>query len=134
MEAIIYLAILGGIGWWVVSLFSGRNSGGRIDAVSAQHGAKLDYQYKNLLGIDVKGERVFAFGTVLRKNEIRSVEMSSILSTRVGSLGHQFHKDKHCKLLISTHSLEQPLIAVPFAKKSELEEWYARLGVFCNLS
>jgi hypothetical protein len=136
MGGVITFILLVTISWVIFKkLFAGGGGGsGSIDAMAAQHGAKLDYQYKNLLGIDIQGERVFALGTVLRKDEIRSVENSSILETKVGGWGHQFHKDKHCKLIINTHSLEQPLVAVPFAKKSEMDEWYARLGVFCKLS
>ena len=134
MEILIWVVILGFIGWGFIKLLAGPTDGGGVNTVAAQHGATLDFQYRNLLGIDTKGERVFVTYTVLAKNEIRLVEKSSILETRIGGFGNQFHKDKHCKLIIHTRSIEQPLLTVPFGNKSEMDEWYSRLGVFCNLS
>lgn len=106
----------------------------RTNANLKKLGATLEYRYKNLLGIDIKGERVFAFGRLFGKDEIRSVETSSILETKSNGWGFQFHKDKHCKLIIHTRSLAQPILAIPFDSKAEMEEWYSRIGVFCNLS
>ena len=134
MEALILLLVMGFIGWCLVKMFAGGAGGGGVAAAAAQHGATLNYQYKDLLGIDAKGERVFALGLLLGKDEIRSVEKSSIMETKSNAWGYQFHKEKHCKLIIHTRSLEQPMLTVPFGDKVEMDQWYARLGVFCNLN
>lgn len=106
----------------------------RVDTDLKKLDAVLDYRYKNYLGIDSKSGRVFALGILLDKSEIRSVEKSSIMETKSNACGSQFHKDKHCSLIIHTRSLAQPILTVPFDSKAEMDEWYARLGVFCNLS
>lgn len=134
MEVLIFLVVAGCIALWVKSSNGGGGGGGELDALVAQHSATLDYRYKSLLGIDAKGGRVFALGLALGKDEIRSVEKSSIMETKSNAWGYQFHKEKQCKLIIHTRSLQKPMITVPFGSKPEMDEWYARLGVFCALS
>ena len=106
----------------------------RVNTDLKKLGASLDYRYQNYLGIDSKSGRVFAVGVLFNKDEIRSVEKSSIMETKSNAWGFQFHKDKHCSLIIHTRSLAQPTLTVPFGNKAKMDEWYARLSVFCNLS
>ena len=140
MELLFPLVIVAGVVCWLMlKMFSsnGVSVGGDVNAVAAQNGATLTYQYKNLLGIDVKGERivcVYLLKGTIGKNEIRSIEKSSIFETKVGSLGKMSHKDKNCKLIIHTRSLEEPMITVPFSDSYEMDEWYSRLSNFCGLS
>ena len=131
MEFIGLLVVVFGLLFWMVRMKPGGES---PEAAIAKHAAQLTHRYKNALGIDTEGGRVYAMGHMLDKADIRAVEASSILETRIGGWGHQFHKDKHCKLTIHTNSLDVPLIAVPFDVKKEMDEWRSRLAVFCGLS
>lgn len=100
-------------------------------------GLTLGYNYRNVLGIDEKNGKVYVATDKPRafdKNQIRKVETDSIHQVKYNAWGHGFHKDKNCKLVIHVDDLEQPIHVVEFDKKDEMDKWFSRLSVFCELA
>ena len=135
MESYVFLEVLGAIGLvWAFAKMKKINS---LNSWLDQKGVNLDYNYSNVLGIDKRSEQVFLYtdaAYLLGKNQIRSVERSSILESRYNIYGMGFHKDKECRLVIHTNSVDKPLHVIGFDSKDEMEVWYSRLSAFCGLS
>ena len=115
MESYVILAGLAAIGlFWAFAKMKKINS---LNSWLDQKGVNLDYNYSNVLGIDKRSEQVFLYtdaAYLLRKNQIRSVEKSSILEGRYNIYGMGFHKDKECRLVIHTTSVDKQLHVIGF--------------------
>ena len=135
MESYVFIAVLASIGlFWVFAKMKRANN---LNAWLDAKGVALDHNYSNVLGIDKRSQQVFVYtdaAYLLRKNQIRSVEKSSILESRYNIYGMGFHKDKESRLVIHTTSVDKPLHVIGFDSKDEMEVWYSRLGAFCGLS
>jgi hypothetical protein len=134
MESYLFMAALIAIGvFWAYAKMKRSND---LNAWLEAKGMSLDYNYSNVLGIDKRSGKVYVYtdaAYLLDKGEIRSVERSSIHETRYNIYGMGFHKDKECRLVIHTSSVDKPLHVIGFEKKDEMDVWYSRLGAFCGL-
>ena len=103
----------------------------------AKHGMTPEYNYQDVLGIDSKAGKAFIYtdaAWVLMPGDVRSVEKSSIHETKYNAYGMGFHKDKQCKLILHTKSMDQPIQVIGFHNKNDMDLWYSRLSLFFNLS
>lgn len=118
---------------WFIAKFNPKYDQKAIDKL----GLELKYSFENALGIDEKNEKVYICTDKPRafdKSQIRSVETESSHQVRHNMWGYAFHKDKNCKLVIHVADLDQPIHVIGFDKKEEMEKWFSRLSVFCNLA
>ena len=115
MESYVFMVVLAAIGllWLSAKMKRVSNLNAWLDA----KGVALDHNYYNVLGMDKWSEQVFLYtdaAYLLRKNQIRSVEKSSILESRYNIYGMGFHKDKECRLVIHTTSFYKQLHVIGF--------------------
>lgn len=108
-----------------------------INSWLVSKGMQLTYNYHNTLGIDTNSGRIFVYtdaAYLLNRDQVRSVEKSSIHESKYNVYGMGFHKDKNCQLVIHTTSVESPLHVIGFEDKKEMDIWYSRIGAFYSLS
>lgn len=133
----LWVLLLGYSAYLAVSWSKGKfNPNYNLQEFSAL-GLDLKYNYKNVLGIDEAKGKIFICTDKPRsfdKHQIRSVEKESIHEVQYNAYGHGFHKDKKCKLIFHVADLNHPMHTVEFSKKEEMDIWYSRVSVFCNLN
>jgi len=101
-----------------------------------QHGLHLDYQYRNIIGIDSNANKVLIYSGkpfVLATDDVTGVESEWNSKTTSNAWGMTFHKNTHVRLFVKTRSMSDPVIEIRFAKKEEMEMWYQRLSVMFDL-
>lgn len=129
---IAIFALLAGV-WFIVKF----NPKYNVQAISAL-GLNLKYNYENALGIDEAKGKVYICTDKPRlfdKDEIRRVETDSYHEAiRNNNWGFTTHKDKNCKLVIHVADVNQPIHTIGFGNKEEMDIWFSRLSVFCNLT
>ena len=139
MEILVWLVVGLILFCVIISKLTGlmASRGNALTESLAKHGMTLDYNYQDVLGIDSKSGKAFIYtdaGRILLPGDVRSIEKSSLHETKYNVYGMGFHKDKECKLILNTNSLDQPMHVIGFLNKNDMDLWYSRLCVFFNLS
>ncbi|RFB72946.1 MULTISPECIES: hypothetical protein [unclassified Herbaspirillum] len=118
------------------SFASGANEKKWQDLI-AQHGLRIDHQYRNSIGIDSTANKALVYSGdqsyLLTTHDVTGVQTDSMLKTSVNGWGMASQKDIRCRLLIKTLSMSNPIIEVRFHNKNEMSEWYQRLCVMFDL-
>jgi hypothetical protein len=112
-----------------------RVSEGHLDAFQKKHGLKLDYNYRNILGIDTTSNKIYIYTDAARIFDVSDIrELARSNDTRTDAVWN-VRSYSNCSLTFTTNDLEQPIYVVQFKREhEEMEKWYARLSMVCHLS
>ena len=117
--------------------FASGASGKKWQDLIAQHGLRIDHQYRNTIGIDSTANKALVFSGdqsyLLTTHDVTGIQTDSMLKTTVNGWGMASQKDTKCRLLIKTTSMSNPIIEVRFHNKDEMTNWYQRLCVMFDL-
>jgi hypothetical protein len=108
-----------------------------LKAWLVDQGLTPEYSYGDRVGIDSKAGKAFIYAkapTVLNQGDVRSIEILSTHETKHNAWGMAFHKDKNCRLVFHTHSMDQPMQTISFGNKADMDIWFSRLCLFFKLT